>query len=190
LVFFYGPSGSGKSHLLFAAAQLARSEVVNASYLSLENPLFQSGNSLPLAEMVDVAHLVCIDDATACAGDLEQERSLFSLFEQVKHAGGQLLVAARQAPEQANFMLTDLESRLNSGLIYPLVALSDEQKFEAIKLRARQRGLKIGDEVVRYLLSRGSRDTRQLFEMLDTLDRASLIEKRRITIPFLQSIIK
>jgi DnaA family protein len=190
LIYFYGPSGAGKSHLLFAAAQLARAEVIRSSYLSMANPALQNAQDLPLTDMVDVAHLVCIDDLGASAGHLSQERSLFALFEQIKHAGGLLLVAADQPPEQAGLSLPDLVSRLSSGLIYPLQALTDEQKFAAIKLRATQRGLKIGDEVVRYLLRHSSRDTRQLFEMLDTLDRASLAEKRKITIPFLQSIIR
>lgn len=189
-IYFYGAAGAGKSHLLFAAAQLARGTNRNSSYLSLAAPQWRDFNDVPLAEMVDVAHVVGIDDAATWAGDLRREQALFTLFEQVKHAGGQLLIAATQAPEQAGFVLPDLVSRFNSGLIYPLKALDEGQVAQALKLRAKQRGLRITDEAARYLLTRTSRDTQQLFELLDTLDHASLVEQRRITIPFLQSILE
>jgi len=50
--------------------------------------------------------------------------------------------------------------------------------------------LLISDDTVKFLLKRSSRDNRELFEILDRIDQASLVEKRRITIPFLQSLFK
>ncbi len=190
LIYIYGPEGSGKSHLLFAAMRLAKQEVSSGTFLSLADPNLENPEQAGvLLEMVDVAHLVCVDDLGAWAGDSERERLLFTLFEQIRHSGGELLVAGDRAPDKMGFELFDLVSRLGSGLIYPVQALSDEQCFEAIKLRAKVRGLRIDDEVVRYLLARSSREPSKLFELLDTIDQTSLIEKRRITIPFLQKFI-
>lgn len=185
LVYLYGPSSSGKSHLLFAAMKLAKEEVVNTSYLSL----LDSNIGPEMLDVIDVAHLVCIDNVEAWAGEAEKERALFSLFEQVKYAGGQMLLSASQAPELCGFSLADLISRLSSGLVYPISELTEQQQFEAIKMRSNNRGLTISDDAVRYLLSRSSRDTGELFALLDEIDQASLIEKRKLTIPFLQSLI-
>lgn len=185
IVYFYGSPGAGKSHLLFAAMRLAKEEIINSSYLSLSDDNMHEG----LLEVVDVANLVCVDNFQCWAGDESRERALFTLFEQVRHHGGQLLIAAEQSPERCGFQLPDLISRLSSGLVYALRELTDEQRFEAVKLRASIRGLSISDDTVRYLLSRSSRDNSELFSVLDQLDRASLIEKRRITIPFLQKLI-
>lgn len=185
VLYFYGPSGSGKSHLMFAAMRLAKQEVINTSFLSLNDP----NVSIEMLSMVDVNHVVCIDNVQAWAGQESKERSLFTLFEQIKHAGGQLLLSAQRPPEQSGFVIRDLISRLSSGLIYPLYDLTQEQQLEAIKMRANQRGLSIADDTVRYLISRSSRHTGELFEILDRIDQASLIEKRRITIPFLQRFL-
>lgn len=186
LIYFYGPANCGKSHLLFAAMKLAKEEIVNTSYLSLADE-----NVTPeLLAVVDVAHLVCIDDLQCWGGDVNRERALFTLFEQVRHHGGQLLLGATQPPDQCGFGLADLVSRLASGLVYPLRELSEEQQFEALKMRAHKRGLSISNEAVKYLLSRSSRDTGELFSLLDEIDRVSLIEKRKITIPFLQTIMQ
>lgn len=186
LVFFYGNGGSGKSHLLFAAMRLAGEEVINTSYLSLADPKVNE----QMLEMIDAKHLICIDDVHKWVGDDDKEQALFTLFEQIKHAGGQLLISASQAPDNCGFELRDLVSRLASGLVYPLHALSEEQQFAALKLRANHRGLVISDDTVRYLLSRSSRDTSELFDILDQIDQASLIEKRKVTIPFLQTLLK
>lgn len=186
VVYFYGPSGAGKSHLLFAAMRLAKEEIINTSYLSLSD----AHVSPQMLEVVDVEHVVCIDNVHAWAGSEERERALFTMFEQIKHAGGQLIVSAVQPPEQSGFLIRDLISRLSSGLIYPLHDLSEDQQLAALKMRANQRGLSISDETVAYLLSRSSRDTGELFAILDRIDQASLVEKRRITIPFLQQLFK
>ena len=186
VVYFYGPPGCGKSHLLYAAMRLAREEIINTSYLSLS----EKSVSPEMLEVIDVAHVVCVDNIQAWAGDEHRERALFTLFEQIKHAGGQLLVAALQRPESSGFAIRDLVSRLSSGLIYPIKELSDEQRVEAIKLRAQYRGLSMTEEVVKYLVSRAPRDTAVLFNVLDDIDRKSLVEKRRVTIPFLQDLLK
>jgi len=186
VVYFYGQHGSGKSHLLFAAMRLAKDEVINTSYLSLLDPSIELG----MLEMVDLKHIVCIDNIQAWAGDEGKERALFTLFEQVKHAGGQLLISAHQPPEQTGFVIHDLVSRLASGLIYALHMLSDEQQLEALKMRANYRGLSMNDDALKYLVSRAPRDTASLFTILDAIDQASLVEQRRVTIPFLQKIFK
>jgi len=185
-VYFYGPHGCGKSHLLFAAMRLAKQEVIDTTYLSLLDPYIAP----EMLEAVDVKHLVCLDNIQAWAGDKSRERALFTLFEQVKHAGGQILISAQQPPEETSFVIRDLVSRLSSGLIYALHELTDEQRIQALKLRADQRGLSMNDEVVKYLVSRSPRDTVALFSALDTIDQASLVEQRRVTIPFLQKLFK
>lgn len=186
VVYFYGRPGSGRSHLLYAAMRLAKEEIINTSYLSLDD-----ANVGPeLLSVVDVEHVVCVDNIQIWAGSESRERALFTLFEQIKHASGQLIVSASQPPENAGFVLRDLISRLSSGLIYPLYDLNEEQQLEAIRMRANQRGLSISDDTVRYLISRSSRETSELFSILDKIDKASLAEKRRITIPFLQRLLK
>ncbi len=184
VVYFYGPGGSGKSHLLFACSRVAKKRTKPISYLSLADKYVGT----EMLGSLNVAGLVCLDNIHEWAGDNERERALFTLFEQIKHAEGRLVLSAIQAPEISGFKLKDLVSRLSSGLIYPLHELSDDERFSALKMRANHRGLVIPDEVLKYLVSRASRDTTALFALLNNIDQASLAEKRKITIPFLQSL--
>lgn len=185
VVYLYGPEGCGKSHLMYAVMRLARQAEVTTSYLSLQDTFVTS----EMLEVVAFSGVVCIDNVNCWAGENDKERSLFTLFEQVKHAGGQLIVSAKQAPETSDISIKDLVSRLSSGLIYPLQELDDEHRFEALKMRSNHRGLIIGDDVLKFLVSRTVRDNTALFALLDKIDKASLVEKRKITIPFLQNLL-
>lgn len=186
VVFFYGARGSGKTHLSLGAARVSQALGRSTHFLSLSDP-----NIVPeLLEVIDVAGLVCVDDADAWAGDTQKERALFTLFEQIKHAGGILFISAKQSPEACGFAIRDLVSRLGSGLIYSIAELSDTERLEALKMRAKHRGLSVSDDALKYLVTRLSRNSHELFKFLDHMDKASLVEKRKITIPFLQSLLQ
>ena len=67
--------------------------------------------------------------------------------------------------------------------------MSHGQRAELLRLRAHQRGLTIPDDVVRWLLRTQARDAGSLLEILDTLDRAALTAKRRLTLPLAQAAL-
>jgi len=73
---------------------------------------------------------------------------------------------------------------------FHLQALDDAQRVAALQLRARHRGLDLPDESVRYLLTRSKRDMRSLYELLDKLDLEALRAQRRLTIPFVKSVLE
>lgn len=185
LIYYYGAQSSGKSHLLFACGKLARAEVVSCSYLALSSNYV----SPEVIAGTKPDQLVCLDDVHSIAGQADMENAVFTLFEQIKHAHGQLLVSSNRPPDQSGFGLPDLVSRLSSGLVFPLHGLTEDAQYDAVQMRAKQRGISISEDTVRYLLARLPRDTKRLFEVLDTIDQQSLIEKRRITIPFLRQLL-
>lgn len=101
-----------------------------------------------------------------------------------------LLITGDRPPRQLNLGLPDLASRLDWGQIYKLQPLSDEDKLQALQLRARLRGFELPEDVGRFLLKRLDREMRTLFMTLDQLDRASITAQRKLTIPFVKEILK
>lgn len=93
-------------------------------------------------------------------------------------------------PRQLDLALEDLRSRLSWGGIYQLHPLSEAGKSEVLRMRAEQRGILLGEDIRRYILQRSRRDIHALLSVLDTLDQLSLVEKRRITIPFVREIMQ
>lgn len=182
--FLWGPPGSGRTHLLSAACDFADSASRSWAYL----PLGETGQLAPLAlEGLEQRQLVCLDDLDAVAGDHVWEEALFHLYNRLRDRGRQLLVAACRSPAQLGLELADLRSRLGSGLCYHLAPLDDPGKLVLLKRQAKERGLTLSTDAAGYLLSRCPRDTRALIGLMERLDTASLVEQRRLTIPFLRA---
>jgi DnaA family protein len=102
---------------------------------------------------------------------------------------GRLLVASRAAPAALEFSLPDLGSRLRAGDARQLLPLDDDARIRALRLRAAQRGLELGEESAQFLLRRLPRDMHTLLGVLERLDEASLAAQRRLTVPFLRQAL-
>jgi DnaA family protein len=185
MLFLWGTEGCGKSHLLQAACRLAQELGMAPVYV----PLAEAAELSPsLLEDAEKTPLVCLDDMERVAGRADWETALFSLTERMRVAGGLQISAANVPPGRLGLRLPDLASRLAWGTVYALQPLGDAEKLEAVRLRARNRGFEMPEDVVQYILSRYPRDMRSLFDLLDRIDRASLTHQRRVTIPFLREL--
>jgi DnaA family protein len=186
-VFIHGASGSGKSHLLQAACHAASEQGQPVVYLPLAQ---RAGFNVAMLEGLEHMGLLCLDDLDAIAGDAEWEEAMFHLYNRVRDAEAHLIVAANNHPAALAMQLPDLQSRLVWGLVFKLQSLDDEQLTAALQLRARGRGLELPGEVVAYLLKRCTRDMNTLFDLLEKLDRESLVAQRKLTIPFVRQFVE
>ncbi len=186
-VFVCGAPGSGRSHLLLATCAEAGTHDRAVAYLPLKLFGARAAEALKNQGAVRVA---CVDDVQSIAGDREAETALFDLHNRVRDGGGALLYAADAAPAQIAFALPDLRSRLAQCTQFVLAVPDEPQRRGILRERAAARGLEIDDAVLDYLFRRVGRDLASLTELLDRLDRASLAAQRRITVPFLRSVIE
>ncbi|MGB6450834.1 MAG: hypothetical protein WBE92_08790, partial [Steroidobacteraceae bacterium] len=85
--------------------------------------------------------------------------------------------------------LGDLGSRWAASAVFQLRGLEESERTRALQLRARARGLELPDDTARWLQRRFPRDMGTLYDLLDTLDEAALIERRRLTVPFIRSVL-
>jgi DnaA-homolog protein len=181
-----GPAGSGKTHLLQAICAAASER--------------SRGGFVPLAQLADLGcgvldglgelECLCIDDLDRVAGDSAWERRLFGLLRETEEAGGALVAAAAAPPALQRWALADLGSRLGAGAVFQLRPLDESEQQAALELRARLRGLELPEETWQWLRRRYPRDMRLLYQLLDTLDEASLTAQRRLTVPFIRDVLR
>jgi DnaA family protein len=187
VMWIWGASGSGRSHLLQATVSAAHDRGMATAYLPLEA---LRGNSPAVIDGIEAFRLVAIDDAGAVAGDAGWERSLLRLYEAMLSRGGRLVAAGQAPPAQAGFTLPDLRSRFAAGAVFRMEELSDAERLAALQRRAEWRGFSLPEETARFLLARVDRDAGSLFRLLDRLDRAALAAQKRLTIPFVKSVLE
>jgi DnaA family protein len=170
VIYIWGESAAGKTHLLraFAAARGGEARYVPGADFTA----------------ADAQGILALDDVERLTD--ERQVALFNAFNE--RAFSLLVVSASAAPRDVN-LRRDLATRLATGLAYRVLALTDEEKREALAAHARARGFALADEVGSYLLTHARRDMGSLVAALDCLDRYSLETGRPITVPLLKAAL-
>lgn len=186
-LFLWGPTGCGISHLIQACCIMADERNLSVAYV----PLDHSHQLEPaLLENLENNSLVCIDDIDTIAGKLDWEKAIFHLYNRLRERQNSLIMGAHVNPRTVQFELADLKSRMVWDLVYRIKPLADIDKIEALQRRSHDRGFKLPREVAEYLVKRVKRDMPNLITLLDDLEKASLAEKRKLTIPFVRSFLE
>jgi DnaA family protein len=159
IVYLWGESGSGRSHLLRAAQR---------------DPT------------ADAPTLVVADDVEQL--DAAAQQALFVAINAARDGRGAVLAAGSLPPARLG-LREDLRTRLAWGLVYHLKPLSDDEKKQHLRTEAARRGLDLGEEVAGYLLARLPRDLGHLQRILEVLDQQSLARQRPLTLPFVREVL-
>lgn len=80
-------------------------------------------------------------------------------------------------------------SRLRHGLLLQMGINRDDDRLRILMARAEQRGLVMSEDVATFILKRAPRSLSALLAALDQLDDNSLKAQRRLTIPFVKSVM-
>lgn len=186
-IFLSGSMGSGKTHLLNALCNATRERQGRAFYLALKRVPKEAIASLQGLEELD---LVCVDDLHLIAGDAAWEEALFHCFNRIKEANGRLVISSCERLSALKLGLPDLASRLTWGLRLQLMPLEDQDKLAVIELHSDALGISLPQDVQQYLLKRHDRGMAPLIQTVESLHRAALTSKRKITVPLVREVLK
>jgi len=186
-LYLSGPFGSGRTHLLIATCAAAGEAGRSAQYLPLTT--LRGADAPASIRAFGGSDLLALDDVDAIAGDDAAELALFDLYNRCRAEGVTLIFAANAAPVQIGLALPDLVSRLSASTQIVLKPLHEVDRRDLLRERAASRGIEIDDAVIDWLFARAKRDLASLFTVLDRIDRASLAAQRRVTVPFLRTLL-
>lgn len=185
-IFIHGNKGLGKSHLIQATAiECARAQ---RSVIVLDFSEYERFEPEVL-EGLDQLDLVCLDHVDAISGISEWEEALFAFYHEMAEQDGALVVTSSMAPEVLPFSLPDLRSRMQSGLIFKLHPLNEDQMLLALKEKAGSMGVELPLSSARYLMRHERRELSTLINILERLERSSLAKQRKLTIPFIKQAL-
>lgn len=185
-IYLWGAQGVGKTHLLQAVCRQANLSSRCAMYVDLSDLSFMKTNCLKGLEKLD---LVCLDNLDNIVGKADWEEAIFHFFNLMRDNHARLLVCSKLPAAELNVNLPDLKSRLSWGVTYYLNELSDEGKTKALQLKAYSKGIHLATHAAQYLIRHCARNMHDLLDNLDILDKASLSEKRAITIPLIKNAL-
>lgn len=170
----WGPAGSGKTHLV--EVWRARSGAVTIEPRALSSAL--------VPQLLGAARDVAIDDA-----DGADEEALLHLYNLLAERQGHLLLAAREPPARWSLHLADLRSRLLASAAVAVEAPDDALLGAVLVKQFADRQLRIGEDVIAYLLPRIERSFAAVQDIVAALDHAALAGQRAVTVKLAREIL-
>ncbi len=181
--YLWGEAGSGKSHLLQAAAEALSQRGLRVGRLDAASVTGQTFDEGWAAVLTDDVHLY-----TAA----QQEQAFNWFVNALTPASGPprgVLAAGRLPPADLR-LREDLRSRLGWGEVYALQPPDESVRRAVLRAQAHARGLVLRDDVIDYVLARFPRDLGSLAALLDQLDDHALRTRRAITIPLIKDMLE
>ncbi len=170
----WGPEGCGKSHLLQVWRERSGARVLPAA-------------ALTVAAVPELARApIALDDADRGV----HEVALFHLLNLLNETHAHVLLTARAPAARWDVKLPDLRSRL---LALPSVAVAapDDDLMRAVlaKLFA-DRQLRVGADVIDYLVARIERSFAAMRGVVAALDAAALSRHRNLTVALAREVLE
>ncbi len=172
----YGPPGCGKTHLAHVWRARSGARMVTAEALAGRAP----------ADVLGDGRSAAVEDADEAAFD---ERALLHLYNVAAERGGHLLLTARTPPARWPLQLADLRSRLAAVPAAPVRAPDDALIGALLVKLFADRQLRVGDDLVTFLLARMERSFDAARRIVAALDAAALAGRRNITVPLARDIL-
>ena len=186
LIWVAGLEGFGKTHLLHAFLNSHEHENKKVLYL----PMSESQDFTPdILDNLAQYDLVAIDDIENIIGYMTWEEQLLKFYEDSYSTRNKILITANDTPKGLNFLLPDLSSRFNLALIERLRPMNEDEMIKAILIHSKARGFDLPEDSAKYLINRVPRDVSVLIDMIKLLDYESLSMQRKLTIPFIKTVL-
>lgn len=187
--YLFGTHGVGKTHLLQAACRFVTEKDRASVYLPIAD------KSLPLIPDVLVGleqtSLVCLDDIDHLIGNKQWELALANLLVKSSVQGHVVMLSGQESMNDWQIQTTELAKALMNVLPIEVSPLEDKNEvISALQRHSQKLGFELPNEVGNFLVKTFSSDLQELLAVLKLLEQATLVEKRRLTLPFVKQVLK
>ena len=192
----YGPTGSGKTHLVEAIVndfrrklKLRRCIFLSAEqFTSLFINSLRGGSGLPLfRRKYRDLDLLAIDDVQFLAGKRATLNEFQHTVDNLIRNGKQVIVTSDRPPLELGLLGGDLSARLTAGLTCPLRYPDFEGRLQIARRMCAQRRFGLPEAVLELICERLTRDVRRLSGALNRLHAIAVSSKLKITPEIAQS---
>ncbi len=169
-LFIYGPSGLGKTHLLYAIAgeiSVTHPEY-NIVYIKgdqFTNELIQSlkeGNNVEFRSKYRNADLFLVDDVQFIAGKDSTQEEFFHTFNTLYENHKQIVLTSDRPPSEMLRLEDRLRTRFEWGLIADIQPPDYEMRVAIIENKCKNLLLSLSDEVIAYIADNITNNIRQI----------------------------
>ena len=169
-LFIYGPSGLGKTHLLYAiTGELKRTKpdlvpiyVKGETFTNQMIDSISRNNTAAFREVYRKADILLIDDIQFIAGREATQEEFFHTFNELYENRKQIVLTSDRPPHDIKSLEERLETRFEWGLIADIKPPDYELRTAILKKKAESLGISLPDDVLNYIAENLKNNVRQL----------------------------
>jgi len=169
-LLIYGDSGLGKTHLIYAIANVIRKNDPHAkiAYVKgddLTNELvdaIREGKTAEMREKYRQADLLLVDDVQFIAGKKQTQEEFFHTFNTLYESGRQIVLTSDRPPSEMTQLEDRLRTRFEWGLLVDVAPPDFETRLAIVKNKAALLGMDLPDKIAAYVAENVTANVRQL----------------------------
>ncbi len=196
-LFIYGPSGLGKTHLLYAITNEIKKKKPDAKiiYIKSEDFINQLIESMKQQNMPAFKNkyrscdVLLIDDIQFIAGKESTQEEFFHTFNALFEDRKQIILTSDRPPRDIKTLEERLKTRFEWGLIADIQPPDLELRIAIFKKKAENANITIPDDVLVFLAENLRSNIRQIEGAIKKFRARSFIEGKPIDMEFAKSCI-
>ena len=169
-LFIYGPSGLGKTHLLYAIAGEINAHHPDFNIIYIKGDQFtneliqalQEGRNQEFRNKYRNADLFLVDDIQFIAGKDSTQEEFFHTFNNLYENHKQIVLTSDRPPSELLRLEDRLKTRFEWGLIADINPPDYETRMAIIRNKSKSLGLDMPDDVASYIADNITTNIRQI----------------------------
>ena len=169
-LLIYGDSGLGKTHLLYAIANVIRRNDSRAKIVYIKGDdfinefieLIRAGRGNEFRAKYREADLLLVDDVQFVAGKEQVQNEFFHTFNTLYESGKQIVLTSDRPPSEMTLLDDRLRTRFEWGLLADVTPPDFETRIAIIKNKAALLGMDLPDKITVYIAQNVTANVRQL----------------------------
>lgn len=199
-LFLFGPSGLGKTHLLFAIMNEVRKLHPNFNILYVTSEEFtnelidalalRQNRNLAFKEKYRNVDMLLVDDVHFIAGKYSVQEEFFHTFNALYNEKKQIILTSDRPPRDISYLESRLQTRFESGLMADIQPPNTELRAAIFKMKTQLLGIRLDNEVLTYLSENITNNVRQIEGALKRLRAQSFITGEPISKAMAADVLK
>jgi chromosomal replication initiator protein len=174
-IYLFGPTGSGKTHLLMGLTQAFRNQGLKSIYVRAE--LFtdhvvtaiRAGEMSTFRQAYRKADILLVDDVHVFSRKGATQEEFFHTFNTLHLEGKQIILAANCSPQELQLIEPRLVSRFEWGIVLPLKSLSSDDLRVMLQTKAQALQFFLPEKVIEFLLETFTSNPKALIKAFEAL---------------------
>lgn len=187
--FIYGPSGIGKTHLLYAIANRILDNYPEKVILYVKGEEFtnaligslKEGTMSIFRQKYRNVDVLLVDDIQFIAGKKSSQEEFFHTFNALYENHKQIILTSDKSPSEIEVLESRLSSRFKSGLIADIEPPDFELRLAILRKKAENSGLILSDEILEFLADKLHSNIREIEGVIKKLSALSFLSGIEIT---------